>query len=338
MYKLENAMTRDLDDLEGLDAETKRKLREEGILTIEELVNTGVRSLISRGFERAYDIVEQAKKFLDKKAGDSFGFSMGADLVQQFDKRLRLQTGQAGFDEILGGGFSTQKIYEFYGPEGSGKSTLLHQLLCLALKPIDEGGLATPASIFLDCENAFTKERLQGMAPIYGVDASQLLKSIAWKGIKTSNELLQTCTQAVPKLVEQTGARLILLDSLATHFRAEYDLSTLATRQQRANQVIHALRNVAVEHNVLVVLTNQVMGSVNKDDPREKKEKYKPAMGFVVGHEIDYRLLIYDVAEYRFMKMVKARDLPNLQCKLVMSEWGLFEKDALDDLIKNNDP
>ena len=330
MYKLENAMTRDLDDLEGLDAETKRKLREQGILTIEELVNIGVRSLISRGFDRAYDIVEQAKNYLNQMAGDSFGFSMGADLVQQFDKRLKLQTGQVGLDEILGGGFSTQKIYEFYGPEGSGKSTLLHQLLCLAMKPIDEGGLNTPALIFLDCENAFTKERLQGMAPIYGVDPDKLMKAIAWKGIKTSNELLQTCTQAVPKLVEQTGARLIVLDSLATHFRAEYDRSTLATRQQRANQVIHALRNVAIEYNALVVLTNQVMGTVNRDDSREKKEKYKPAMGFVVGHEIDYRMLIYDVAEYRFIKMVKARDLPNLQCKLIMTEWGLLEKDLFD--------
>ncbi|MHA1796877.1 MAG: ATPase domain-containing protein [Candidatus Helarchaeota archaeon] len=330
-------MTHDLDDLESLDAVTKQKLREQGILTIEELVNMGVRSLISRGFERAYDIVEHTKNYLDDQAGDSFGFSMGDDLIQQFDKRLKLRTGQAGLDEILGGGFSTQKIYEFYGPEGSGKTTLLHQLSCLALKPVEEGGLDSPASIFLDCENTFSKERLQGMAPIHGVDANRLLKSIAWKVIKTSNELLQTCTQVLPKLLERTGARLIMLDSLMTHFRAEYDAVTLRIRQQRANQVIHALKNIAKEHNVLVVLTNQVMGTVNKDGPREKREKYKPSGGFVVGHEIHYRFLIYNVAEYRFIKMVKGVDHPNLQCKLVMSEWGLFEKDVLDVLIKNND-
>ena len=57
------------------------------------------------------------------------------------------------------------------------------------------------------------------------------------------NELIQT----------GTNIRLVIVDSLTAHFRAEYvGRESLATRQQKLNQHLHTLQNIANTYNVAV--------------------------------------------------------------------------------------
>ena len=54
--------------------------------------------------------------------------------------------------------------------------------------------------------------------------------------------------------------RLMIIDSLTAHFRAEYSgRGQLADRQQRLNRYLHNLMKIAEQNNLAVYVTNQVM-------------------------------------------------------------------------------
>jgi DNA repair protein RadA len=55
--------------------------------------------------------------------------------------------------------------------------------------------------------------------------------------------------------------RLLIVDSVTAHFRAEYvGRGTLADRQQKLNKHLHDLMRFGDLNNALILVTNQVMG------------------------------------------------------------------------------
>ncbi|MHA1785268.1 MAG: helix-hairpin-helix domain-containing protein [Candidatus Helarchaeota archaeon] len=320
-------MSIELENIDGIGAKTAEQLKEEGIMNALILASTTVRKLKALGFSdsSARKWIEKARDLTNQKLGGQFGFIMGDSLLKQFNERLILKTGQPVLDKVLGGGFETQKVYEIYGPEGSGKSTLLHQLICISKLPVSKGGLGSPATIFLDCEGAMSIKKLEAMAPFWGISPEEAIKSIARANPPTSQSLVYLCEENLPKIMEQTGAKLILLDSIATHFRSEYGQARqlFPERQQRANRILHALKHMAVNYNALVVLTNQVTGNV--DAMNKYSKKYSHSMGYIVGHESQVRILIEPIGEFRRVKIEKAVDLPNDYCNLVMTQYGLLD-------------
>ncbi len=326
-------MSIELENIEGIGAKTAEQLKEEGIMNAMILASTTVKKLKSIGIgdSTARKYIEKAREVMDKTMGGSFGFVMGEDLLKQFNNRIFLKTGQPVLDTLLGGGFETQKVYELYGPEGSGKSSLLHQIMCISKLPVSKGGLASPATVFLDCEGSMSINRIQIMAPFWGVTPEEVIKSTARTEPPTSDSLVFMCEANLPKIMDQTGAKLIFLDSIATHFRSEYGDSRqlFPERQQKANRVLHALKRMAVNYNALVIITNQVTGNVDAQNKYSKK--YSHSMGYTIGHESQVRILIEPVGEFRRIKVEKAVDLPNDYCHLIMTEFGLLDPEIIKD-------
>ena len=66
--------------------------------------------------------------------------------------------------------------------------------------------------------------------------------------------------EKVNELIQSgTNIRLVIVDSLTAHFRAEYvGREALASRQQKLNQHLHTLQNLANTYNTAVFVTNQV--------------------------------------------------------------------------------
>jgi len=252
-------MSIDLEKIEGIGSKVAEQLKEEGIMNAMILASTTVKKLKSIGIgdSTARKYIEKAREVTDTVIGGSFGFVMGDDLLKQFNNRMLLKTGQPVLDAVLGGGFETQKVYELYGPEGSGKSSLLHQIMCISKLPVSKGGLANPATVFLDCEGAMSIKRIKEMAPFWGITPEEVIKSVAHTVPPTSDSLVFMCEENLPKIMEQTGAKLIFLDSIATHFRSEYgDARQLfPERQQKANRILHALKRMSVSYNALVIIT-----------------------------------------------------------------------------------
>ena len=67
--------------------------------------------------------------------------------------------------------------------------------------------------------------------------------------------------------------KLLVVDSIASHYRAEYaGYSLLSQRQHQLNKIMNLLQNMAQAYNIVVVITNQVLNTTdgiwgNSDKP-----------------------------------------------------------------------
>ncbi len=265
-------------DVLGLHKDKVELLRDKGY-TLETLaVSTPseIASLLEVSYEEAERIIADARSQVDFS-----GFRTG-DVV--FEERIRVRkitTGSFALDALLGGGIETQAITEFFGAYGSGKTQICHQLAVNVQLPEEKGGLAAKVA-YIDTENTFRPERIKVMAEAKGLDPMETLRNIYIAKARTSSHQMLL----VEDIYGLEGVRLIIVDSLTSHFRAEYiGRESLAARQQKLNKHLHDLLNLAEELNAAVVVTNQVMGKPSAyGDPEE------PIGGHVLGHTATFRI------------------------------------------------
>jgi len=257
-----------------------------------------------------------------------FSPKQGEDLIRQFKDRHYLTSGTQGLDRILGGnGFESQTVYELYGPEGAGKSTLLHQLICTASLPLKKGGLGA-GSIYIDTEGTFSIRKVQQIASRFGIDPAEIARKVVRLTPPISKALVYVCKYLLDRVVGEVNARLFLLDSLATQFRAEYgtDPDTLPERQQNANQVIQALKRMAQITNGVAVLTNHE--TVDLSGYGKPK---KHALGYIVGHASQVRITVQPTPDHptaRVFTIEKAPDLAQESCFLDITPKGFKDLNA----------
>jgi len=98
--------------------------------------------------------------------------------------------------------------------------------------------------------------------------------------------LLEKCDE----IIKKNNIRLIIVDSLTSHFRSEYvGRETLAIRQQKLNKHLHKLVRLARAFNVAAVITNQVMA---KPDEFFSPFAVSPIGGHIVGHTSHTRIFL----------------------------------------------
>jgi RecA/RadA recombinase len=318
--------TDDLTSIDGIGETIAEKLISAGIPNVVALAAATVSKLVGIGVTKS-----AAQKMLAsarERCSAIFGFVTGDELIDQFKRREYLTSGTEGLDSILGGkGFETQKVYEIYGPEGTGKSNLLHQLVCTAYLPPNEGGLGA-GTIYMDTEGTFSIKRIQQLAPRFGIDPEEITRNVIKASPPTSDVLLFLCEAQLEKMASQTGARFFCLDSLATHFRAEFgaERQMMPERQQRASKVIHALKRVAQATNGVAILTNQVTANVTG-----MGKPWAHSMGLLVGHESQVRIMVRTKSTadgLRLFEIEKALDLPPANCILKITDEGFIDADA----------
>ena len=293
----------DFEDLPGVGATIAEKLREAGYGDLMELAVASpddIATAADIGEGIAQKIILEARK--RAKVG---GFESGSDILERRKKVGKVTTMSKNLDELLGGGVETQSITEFYGAFGSGKSQNAIQLSCSVQLPLDQGGLAGEA-VWIDTENTFRPERLAEMAKAVGLDPVEALNKVhvAHAFNASHQELL------VPKafeLARERPVRLLVVDSLTAHFRAEFlGRGALAERQQRLNRHMHELLRFGDVFNAAIVCTNQVSSrpDVLFGDPTG------PIGGNIVGHTATYRVYLRKSKPPR--RIARLVDSPNL--------------------------
>jgi len=115
--------------------------------------------------------------------------------------------------------------------------------------------------------------------------------------------------------------RLFIIDSLTSHFRAEYaGRGTLAARQQKLNRHLHDLFKLADENNAVGLVTNQVLSNpaVFFGDPT------KPIGGNIVGHTATFRIYLRkSKGGKRIARLVDSPNLPEGEAPFMVEEAGL---------------
>lgn len=194
-------------------------------------------------------------------------------------------------DNFIAGNFifahNTQAITETYAQYGGGKSQLGFTLAVNVQLPQDRGGLDGNC-LFIDSENTFRPERIVQIAKPLGLAPEKVLRNIfVARSFNSEHQML--LVEKAPEVIEDKKIKLIVIDSLTSHFRADFfGRGELAARQQKLNRHLHQLQRLADAFNLAVYVTNQVMAdpSVLFGDP------IRAVGGNVLGHMATYRLYL----------------------------------------------
>ncbi|MGV8125999.1 MAG: DNA repair and recombination protein RadA [Methanothrix sp.] len=318
-----------LEDLPGVGPATAEKLREAGFGTVEAIAVASPGELVTAaevGEATAAKIIAGARQ-----AADVGGFETG-DLILERRKQVgKITTGSKSFNELMGGGMETQSIVELYGEFGSGKTQVAHQLAVNVQLPVEMGGLGGSA-VIIDTENTFRPERIaqmvRGLPPAPDGsewDPDEFLRNISVARAFNSNHQILLAESAMD-LAEKSRSserpvRLLIVDSVTAHFRAEYvGRGTLADRQQKLNKHLHDLMRFGDLNNALILVTNQVMAKPDTffGDPT------KPVGGHVLGHTATFRLYLRkSKGEKRIARLVDSPNLPDGEAVFTVTTEGV---------------
>ena len=307
---------KEVEDLPGVGPATAEKLKAMGFSTVESLAIATIRELVATGISE-----KQAAKMINE-ARDSITltFLRADELLKMRENVERLTTGSKALDELLGGGLETQTITEFYGEYGSGKSQICHQLCVNVQLPVDRGGLEASA-LYIDTENTLRPERIVQMATHLGLDPQKTVRNIIYAEAYNSDHQILLLEKADAK-IKENNVRLIIVDSLTSHFRSEYlGRETLAERQQKINKHMHRLIRLAQAFNAVAVVTNQVMA---KPDAFFG-EKVEAVGGHIVGHTSHTRIFLRKASggRVRIGRLVSSPYLPEGERVFKITEDGV---------------
>ncbi|MXR51674.1 DNA repair and recombination protein RadA [Halovenus sp. WSH3] len=347
------ATQEDLEELPGVGPATAEKLKENGfdgfqgiaVASPGELSNTA-----DIGESSAADIIQAARE-----AADIGGFESGATVLERRQQIGKLTWGVDEVDELLGGGVETQSITEVYGEFGSGKSQVTHQLSVNVQLPAEHGGLEGSA-IFMDSEDTFRPERIDDMVrghPDEVIEDTMVLHGVAEEDEADAEDedLMEDLVESVLDKIHVAKAfnsnhqillaekaqdiasesqddefpvRLLCVDSLTAHFRAEYvGRGELAERQQKLNKHLHDLMRVGDLNNTAVVVTNQVASNPDSffGDPTQ------PIGGNILGHTSTFRIYLRKSKNNkRIVRLVDAPNLADGESVMRVSGDGLVEE------------
>ena len=305
-----------LKDLPGIGPATTQRLRELGFHTTESLATATVRELEPAGIgeKKAKEIIRLARSSI------SLSFIRADELLKMRQNISRLTTGSTEMDELLGGGLETQTITELYGEYGSGKSQVCHQLCVNVQLPPEHGGL-NGGALYIDTENTFRTERIVQMAEPLGLDPEEVVKKIIFAEAYTSDH--QTfLVENADEVVKENSIRLIIVDSLTSHFRSEYlGREMLAERQQKLNKHMHKLIRLARAFNAVAVVTNQVMARPDVFFG----DAVQPVGGHIVAHTSHTRVFLRKSARgpVRIARLVSSPYLPEGERVFKITKHGV---------------
>lgn len=304
----------EIEDLPGVGAATAEKLRSCGfdnliavaVATPGELVeSSGVSEAVAR------KMINSARDMLE------MGFESGNEVLKRREKVVRISTGSKAFDGLLAGGFETGAITECFGEFGSGKTQVGHVLAVNTIKVFPKATV-----VYVDTENTFRPERIIQLANGAGLDPVKVLKQIkVAKAYNSDHQML--LTEKVSDLITKDGldVKLVVVDSLTAHFRAEFiGRGTLAERQQKINKHMHVLSRLADMNNLCVYVTNQVMSKPDQffGDPTTS------IGGHIVGHASTFRIYLRKGKKgTRVAKLIDAPNLADAECGFQVEESGL---------------
>ena len=310
-------VVKDLEDLPGVGEVSAEKLRRAGY-DIEKIAAGSPHEL-----DEIADIgVEQAKKAI-AAARDSLemGYETADKILERRKQVGRIKTGSEELDALIGGGVETMAITECYGKFSSGKSQVGFQLSLNVQKPVEQGGLAGNV-LFIDTESTFRPERIAQLAENAGMNADDVLKNImVAKAVNSDHQMV--LVDKIEEIVKDKNIRLIVVDSLTSHFRADYvGRGALSDRQQKLNKHVHALQKLADKFNLAIYITNQVMDNpgIMFGDPTT------PIGGHVLAHAATYRIYLRKgKEEKRIARLVDSPNMPEGECVFKVTPKGILD-------------
>jgi len=321
MAKVKEQEEKKLSDLPGIGPAAIAKLEAAGIydlMGLAVMTPSELSELAGIGEAVARKAIQAARKMMD------LGFQDGAEFAKKREEVRNITTGSNNLNNLLGGkGVETKAITEVFGAYGSGKTQLGLQLAVTVQMPLEKGG-ANGKAVYIDTEGTFRPERIKQLAQGIGADPEKVLKNIfVARAFNSSHQIL--LIDKIGEMIKNgEPIRLVVIDSLTAHFRAEYTgRGQLAERQQTLNRYLHTLMKLAEQHNLAIYVTNQVMANpaLMFGDPTVA------VGGNIVGHCSTYRIYLRrGKKDSRVAKLIDSPNLPDNETIFFITTDGLRDE------------
>jgi len=311
----------ELTDLPGIGPASVSKLENAGIYDLMSLAvmsSAGLSDAAGVSSAVARKAIQAARNMLQ------LGFSDGMEFAKRRSNINHITTGSVNLDELLGGkGIESRAITEAFGAYGSGKTQLGLTLAVNVQLPPENGG-AGGKVVFIDTEGTFRPERIKQIADGIGANPEMVLKNILVARAFNSDHQMLLLEKVGEMVKSGEPIRLIIIDSLTAHFRAEFaGRGQLADRQQKLNRYMHELMKLAETHNLAVYVTNQVMAN-----PAQLFGDPTTAIGGnIVGHASTYRMYLRRAKQgSRVAKLIDSPSLPDGEAVYYVTNQGIKDK------------
>ena len=231
--------------------------------------------------------IAMAEKKIEKRV---LKFISASDWLEQENNSEKISTGSNSLNNLLGGGIESGAITEVFGEHSSGKSQLAYQLAYNNFIQNDQKD--KPSTLVFDTELRFRIQRIVDIAKANKMpekEIEKLLQSIKKIRIENSDDLLLAVNSIKSLADSGDKVKLVIIDSLMVHFRAEYsNRSQLSERQHKIAVILHTLNTYAKKYGFAVYFTNHVM--TRPDDV--SADPLVHLGGNVVGHFSEYRIYL----------------------------------------------
>ncbi len=305
-------------DLPGVGPGAVAKLEAAGIfdmMGLAVLTPAALSEMAGMGEAAARKAIQASRQMMN------LGFQDGLEYVEKRKEIGRITTGSKNLDNLLGGrGIETKSITEAFGAFGSGKTQIAHSLAVGVQLPEEQGGCNGKA-VYIDTEGTFRPERIRQFAEGIQANPEKVLKNILVARAFNSDHQMLLLDKVSELIKDGEPIKLIIIDSLTAHFRAEFTgRGQLADRQQRLNRYLHQLQKLGEQHNIAIYVTNQVMA-----DPAQMfGDPTKAIGGNIVGHACTFRMYIRrGKKDSRVVKLIDSPNLPDGETVIMIDTDGL---------------
>ena len=158
------------------------------------------------------------------------------------------------------------------------------------------------------------------MARANGLDPLFVLERIhVARAFNSHHQML--LVEKAKEIARDHPVRLLVVDSLTAHFRAEFvGRGALADRQQKLNKHMHDLSRFSDLNNAVICVTNQVHSKPDAffGDPT------KPIGGHIVGHNATFRIYLRKSKQNkRICRLIDSPNLPEGEALITVCEDGV---------------
>ena len=269
----------------GINVSDISKLRDAGFNSIESVTYSTKKTLVSiKGLSeiKVEKIIDACSKICQ------MGFTPSNIYLEKRKNLVYLTTGSSELDKLLGGGIESDSITELFGEFRTGKTQICHTLCVTCQLPRENGGGAGKA-LYIDTEGTFRPEKLKPIAERFGLDPDEVISNVLYARTYNSDHqnklLMQACA-----LMTESKFSLLIVGSATNLYRTDYSgRGELNARHLSLAKFLRNVQKIADEHQIAVVITNQVIASVDGSSFDGGNDK-KPIGGHIMAHAAQTRL------------------------------------------------
>ncbi|XP_048582236.1 DNA repair protein RAD51 homolog 3 [Nematostella vectensis] len=340
IHKLTKAGYLSVEDIEGV---TPTELSEDLSLSREDAL-----SILQVVRKPQTPLSEKEKAIKTISAGSPRSRS-ALELLQQEQTAGSIVTFCEQLDDMLGGGVPTCKITEFCGAPGIGKTQIGMQLAVDVQIPEEFGGLDGEV-IYIDTEGSFIVERvadiaaaaikhLENVTESADLDESERnLQLEAMKEFEVEKILSRIhvfrCHDYIQLIAlshllhdfikERIKVKLVVVDSIAFHFR--HDFEDMALRTRLLNGLAQSFIRMACEQQLAVVLMNQMTTKIQQN--QDGGSHLVPALGESWSHASTVRVVLHWDNKQRMATLYKSPTKQEMTVPFQITSCGV--RDAWD--------